>query len=310
VSPVIAERLEAVKDIPLSAGGHNKPPAGEIPGAFCDREKFSYVTGQSWGADPANCSRVINAMLRRWNDATDDAGLAAIDAWSLANLERLEATADDGHDEERGYIAADWAVRNALPVWLELAGATEAAATVRALKPLTDFASSRAARDVVRPIRDQLWKRRDEKVAGLREVVKKAIAEELQRRGVAAEAAGAAEAAWAAWAAGAAWAVGAAWAAWAAGAAGAAWAAGAAGAAEAAWAAWAAEAAGAADLFKVGSDAYWRFRDVFYETFKAKLVEAWTPVLKEKLGDNAQVLRAGAFETLDRMLAIGEAKES
>lgn len=206
---IIRERLEAVADVKLDVGAH-QPPDGDTPCGFCIMEKFAWITGQDWSDHPDNCSPVISAFLRRWNDVTDQDGRDQLDAWTIENADRLAATANDGQDMRRGYLVADWAVRTAMPVWLDVAGATNAAEQVRALAPIVDHDSARAARKVTAPLRDQVWDRywgwRGEIREKVREAVEKALAEKKDAAGaaVAAVAAEAAEAAGAAVAAGAA----------------------------------------------------------------------------------------------------------
>jgi hypothetical protein len=321
------KRLEAVKDIKSTIGGHSAPGPDEAPGAFCAMERFAYITGQAWTDHPANCSLVVGAFIRRWNDGTDQDTRDRLDKWIVDNADRLTQTAGDGLDKARGYLAADYAMRTVMPIWLDVAGATDAAQAVRELAPIVDRDTAYASTATTRPLRDDLISRRDKALDGLWEKVRAAVEEKLKEKGPAsaaqtAEAAGAAwaaeaaGAAWAAWAAEAAWAswaswaaeaAGAAWtswAAWAAEAAGAAWAAE---AAEAAWAAWAAEAA--ADLLP-GKPGYYEV----YRAVKAKLrpifAEKITAAVNEKFGPRADELKAGGFAALEAMLVIANAQET
>src|ERR1700753_1492202 len=116
MSVIVKERLEAVRDIPLTVGSSRRPEEGCVPGEFCAMEKFAYITGQGWTDDPDNCSHVIGAFVRRFQDGTDQDGRDKVDAWIIENAERLVATANDDHDESRGLLAADWATRVALPL--------------------------------------------------------------------------------------------------------------------------------------------------------------------------------------------------
>ncbi len=261
MSVLIPERLEAARSIPLSAGGHEAPPDGETPCEWCVEEKWAWLCGLSWTDHPDNKCATISAFLRSFNDYTDQDGRDRLDAWQLANADRLIATAGDGHQLERGYLAADWAVQHALPVWLELAEAPDAAATVRALPPIVDDATARTARGAVLPIREHMYKLREERLSALRDRVKAAVAEKLKD-----------------WAAGAA---GAAWAAWAAEAAG------------------AAGAAGAAEAAEAGRQAVY---NAVYNAVKAKAL----PFFQEQFAVPREGLKDGAFELLDRMLAVGE----
>lgn len=151
---VISERLALVKGIPLSVGGHACPDG--VPEEFCLLEKHSYIRGLPWSDRGNDISPVIAAFGRAFQDATDQDGRDKIDAWWLANIDRIIATKDDGHDEARGYMAADWAVRVSLPLWLELAEAPDAASALRALKPIVDEATARTARSAAYEARDGL----------------------------------------------------------------------------------------------------------------------------------------------------------
>jgi hypothetical protein len=145
----LQERLQAVADVPLSTGSHHEPPDGQAPCGFCIMEKYAFVTGMDWSDNPSNCSQVIGAFFRAYNDQTDQDGRNRIDAWVFDHLTELQATADDGKDTRRGFMVADWSVRQVLPVWLDAAGASDAASTLRAHAPITDRASARLAREAV-----------------------------------------------------------------------------------------------------------------------------------------------------------------
>jgi hypothetical protein len=185
----------------------------------CAMEEIAYRLGQPHGDQPECVSPVIGAFLRRWQDDMGDDDRNRLIAPLLDDkpwLERVGATGGDGHDEARGWMCADWAVRVAMPTWLELAGVKDAPAALRDLPEITADTYP-DARALVVSARDEAYEIR----AAGRARIQEAVKAEFAKRGRAAWAAGAAEAAGAA---------GAAWAAGAAGAAGAAWAAGAAGA--------------------------------------------------------------------------------
>jgi hypothetical protein len=172
------ERIALIADLPLTVGSHSEPPPGSPPCGLCIMEKFAWITGQDWTDDPDNCSPVIGAFLRRYNDCTDQDGRDQIDKWVIANWERLVKTADDDRDYARGYIVADWAARTSLPLWLELAGATDAAQGLRALPEITDARSARAGRDAARASRVGLrdyWAWRIELQEKVRAAVVKAL---------------------------------------------------------------------------------------------------------------------------------------
>lgn len=265
---IIPERLEAVSHIPLTVGKHDAPPPGEPPCEFCAEEKWAWITGLDWTDRPENKSPVISAFVRAYNDNADQAGRDAIDVWQLEHADQLVATVGDGQDTARGYLAADWAVHVAAPMWLELAGAADAAKQLRELAPIVDRDSAGTARAVAAPIRDRMWDERSRLLAPLREKVKAAVLKALEdkKAAVAAVAAGAA------------------------------------GAAEAAVAAEAAEAAGAAEDYwsvydRVYTEVYNRIRDKFREV--------WIGKIKEKYGPEQASLNASAFELLERMVTVG-----
>ncbi len=162
-----------------------------------------WLTGLSWTDRPDNKSRVISAFSRAFNDYTDQAGRDALDKWQIDNAERLLATADDEHDDERGLMATDWATRVALPMWLDLAGARDAAALLRAHGTVDSREQAAAIRTVIVGIQKELpdWTAlRADLRRRVREAVTKALKEKAGAAGAAeaaeaAEAAGAAEAA-------------------------------------------------------------------------------------------------------------------
>jgi len=158
----------------IAAGGH-----GADDKEKCSGEMLAWILGIPHTASPPCVSRVLIAFIQRYNDTVDDEARNAV-AWKLLCLRAL-GTADDGKDELRGYIAADWAVRVATPTWLELAGAGEAAAALRALPPITDRATRDQAYTTLRPISDAMWEKRSAARARLKEAVtaevKKRLAE-------------------------------------------------------------------------------------------------------------------------------------
>ncbi|HZA18935.1 MAG TPA: hypothetical protein VE645_18995 [Pseudonocardiaceae bacterium] len=105
-------------------------------------ELASYVAGEPWSDRPVCFCPVLAAFLRRYNDLTDSEGREALKPF----LSRIIGTAGDGYQQARGYMATDWTVRVALPTWLEIAGAQDAAAEMRALPEITDPASARTGR--------------------------------------------------------------------------------------------------------------------------------------------------------------------
>jgi hypothetical protein len=153
---VIESRLAAVRGIPLSPGSHPEPPDEHPPGAFCAMEKWAYVTGQRWTDDPENCCPTIGGFLRRYNDTVDQAGRDGVDVWAFENADQIAATAHDGHRLARAFLAADWAVRTALPVSLDVAGIPTAAERFRRSPEIVDARSAQDSTEVVNDVRQDL----------------------------------------------------------------------------------------------------------------------------------------------------------
>lgn len=174
------KRVELVRDLPLSAGGHTAPAEGECPDGMCAVEKFAFITGQHWTDHPKNCCPTLAAFMRSFNDRTDQAGRDRLDAWIFENVEAIVATANDGRSEWRGFVSSDYAIRVALPVWLDLAGVKDAAAQLRALPEITDRALAAQGWEVVRQARKQLpdwYEARRELRRKVEAAVKKALAD-------------------------------------------------------------------------------------------------------------------------------------
>jgi hypothetical protein len=199
MSVILQERLKAVEGIPLSVGSHPAPEDGEVPCAFCAEEKWAWICGLDWTDHPSNQSAVIAAFVRSFQDKTDQGGRDAIDVWMVGNAERLAATADDEHEQARGLLAADWACRVALPLWLELAGATDAAASLRARPAISSHADASAAREAINYLRGELgfpswWTFREDLRRRVYAAVREALADKQEAEAAEAAAAEAAEA--------------------------------------------------------------------------------------------------------------------
>lgn len=200
----IPERLERLRsgEIELKVGSHSAPAPDCTHPDGCDREIRSWVLGLPWGDDPEDCSPVINAFRRRFNDTLPKDLRQKLEETMFDDI----GTRGDGRDEDRGWMCADWTIRVALPTWLELAGTTDAATQLRELPEITAETIG-DARPLVNKLRDEGWEFRQKSLAELRAKVREAVEKEIKAKGgSAAEAAGAAEAAEAAGAAGAAWA--------------------------------------------------------------------------------------------------------
>ncbi len=256
----------------LKSGAHS--PDGE----FCVMEAVAFVAGEPWSDHPKCASQVIGAFMRYWNDALDGEGRQKLKPY----IPRLvDSKGTRAVESKRAWLATDWLIHHQAPAWLDLAGLTEQAATLRALPPI--LTSVRATK--AQPILTAAWN-----AAG------------------AAAGAAARDAAWAAaWVA--AW--DAAWAAVGAAAGAAAWAAAWAAAGDAAGdaagaAAWAAARAAARDAAgaAAGAAAWAAARDAAWAAAGDAARAVAEAAVGAALKPTVVLLEASAFELLDAMLAV------
>jgi hypothetical protein len=121
-------------EIHLLGGAHDANADRE----WCLLEAAAYMAGEPWSDHPDCVSPVIAAFGRRWNDDLDDEGRQRL----VALLPKMIGTRTTEADESiRAWMCTDWMVRSYLPAWLDLAGLTEQASTVRAFPPLTSAAT-------------------------------------------------------------------------------------------------------------------------------------------------------------------------
>lgn len=181
-------------------------------------EAVAWLAGEHHTDHPKSASPVIAAFCRVINDRVNDAERQRL----VVYLPRLVGT-KGGHDIElrRTMVVADWAVREAAPAALRIAGLVEEADRLAQLAPVTDEACAKAAEAAAaaaagaaireaaaESARARLASRASRTPWSAREAA--ALAAEAVAGAEAAEAARAAtaEAATAAWAAGAAWVAG------------------------------------------------------------------------------------------------------
>jgi hypothetical protein len=156
-----------IDNIDLQAGNHRSPYAG-----MCLLEACSYVAGEPFSDRPECVSPILGAFGRRLND-----NLGHEDRQTLKQyIPRMLNTADDGKEEARRYLLGDWAYRVALPRWLDLAGKTAEATSLRALAPITDKDTLAAARALIDGMYDNVWDARRAAYAKLREAIRTELA--------------------------------------------------------------------------------------------------------------------------------------
>jgi hypothetical protein len=108
---------------------------------MCAMEFGAYLAGLEHTDKPACVSPILLTLMISFNDQMDDKTRQRLRPYIVRTL----GTAGDGQDERRGYIAADWAVRECVPIGLDAAGCRGEARTLRSLAPVVDMDSARAA---------------------------------------------------------------------------------------------------------------------------------------------------------------------
>lgn len=112
--------------ITLSKGQHTSPEDG-----MCVMELAAYIAGEPHTDHPVCVSPVIASFLRSWNDKLNDTDRQMLRPYA----DKVLHTADQ-HDEQRAWLAADWLIREHLPTWLDFAGLSQHAASLRDLETI------------------------------------------------------------------------------------------------------------------------------------------------------------------------------
>jgi len=274
---ILEDRVAELARIPLRVGSHSSLGEG-----MCAMEAAAYVAGERHSDHPVCVSSVIGAFLRRWNDSlpTDEDRDRLLKPLIPVVIGTRTTPADE---ETRAWMAVDWSVRVSTPAWLDVAGLTVEASTLRRLAPIVDEKSARDAHQAIAAARTKAY------AAG---------AAARDARAAAARAAAADAAVAAAWDA-----VAAAWD--AAGGAGVDAGAAAADAGNAAWSAWAAGTAGNAGWAAAGNArdaawAAWAARDAGWAAAMAVAGGAWVDAGVATV----TMLQASAVDLIQRMAAV------
>jgi hypothetical protein len=178
----------------LSSGSH-KPNEVEIKA--CVMEAVAYIAGEPWSDHPKCVDPTLTSFGIRLNDRFDSERRQLLKPL----IPKLIGTADDGHQDARRWMAGDWYIRVAIPYLLDACELTEYAEQLRALAPVVDLATSKAAAKLSRSIKEKVRTLRAERRASLVEW----LAPLIKAKRASAGDAGAAWDAGAAGAAGAAW---------------------------------------------------------------------------------------------------------
>ena len=268
---IIEERLAELQGASLARG------SGNTPDTACAMNWLERIVGTPWeqvtdSGTQANVSPVIRAFLVRLNDRLDDERRQQL----VPYLPRCVNT-KDGRDDERRQLAVEWAVKHALPQWLELAGMTERAVELR---NVDSSEWTPELRKLLRTVSDECWQARSDARGRLRDKVTAAVKKELKKKPVAAAVADADAVA-----------------------AAVAVAAADADAAAVAAAAAAADAVAAAAA-AAGPGRWNRVYDAVYKAVREKLA----PVIEERVGPLTDQMLPGALDLLDRMIELKPAE--
>ncbi|HEY1673315.1 MAG TPA: hypothetical protein VGG50_11415 [Streptosporangiaceae bacterium] len=145
-------------------------------------------------ACPPGVSWVLHRIGMRLNDRLPDAKRQQLREYLPApgHPSPLDGTAADGLDTTRAYMAADWAIRTATPIWLDLAGLTTPATALRALDPITSPETANATYPACHQAKEIAWEARERAWSRIRAAADAAVADAVIADAVAAAAAAAA----------------------------------------------------------------------------------------------------------------------
>jgi hypothetical protein len=128
----------------LAHGTHASPGDGR-----CAMEWVSYLAGEPHSDEPICVSPVLRAMCIALNDGLEFAPRQRLRTY----LARTIGTAEDGFDQQRGWMAMDWLARVYTPAWLDLAGLSRPADALVGLPEIAHGRSLRRALTVLESAR-------------------------------------------------------------------------------------------------------------------------------------------------------------
>lgn len=129
-------------DYTLSKGQHASPEEG-----WCAMEFVAYLAGEPHSYSP----KCVDVALRWFSIELNDYLPDDLRQQLRPYLPRMIGTAEDGRGQERLYMMIDWALRVVAPAALEVRGGhKDWADKLRAVEPVADMATMRAAERVAR----------------------------------------------------------------------------------------------------------------------------------------------------------------
>jgi len=157
--------------IRLSTGSHPAPTGPDDE--MCIMEALAYVRGIPHTDHPACVSTYLGAFGRTLNDRLPDDARQQL----VRLIPLLPGTAEDGLDERRRWIAADYSTRALAPKWLDRAGLTGHAETLRSLPPIVNRDTYNGAYSAASAVRDAAWELRCQRFDAIQARVRGALAE-------------------------------------------------------------------------------------------------------------------------------------
>lgn len=147
MTPLTTTQAATLAGLHLDQGYH-------APGqGYCLMEAVALIAGRPHTTYPACVSPELRGFLSPINDVLPDAERQQLKAY----IPRLLDTTGDGQGPARICRMADWAVRVLTPLALDAAGLSAEAATLRALPPVTDGPTARAAEHAARDAERAAW---------------------------------------------------------------------------------------------------------------------------------------------------------
>ena len=138
--PVIPERVALLSEVTLRHGAHQRYEDGA-----CVMETVAHIAGEPHSDRPACACPVVSSFARSLNDRIpDDPTRTRLLLPLVLDIAGSKSTLEV--EIRRGYVAADFAVRVFAPIALEARGRKDLADRLRAVAPIVDRDSAKAAK--------------------------------------------------------------------------------------------------------------------------------------------------------------------
>ena len=133
----ITQNLRALPEgLVLGSGAHDSADKG-----MCVMEAVSFVAGEPFSDKPACACPIIGSFMRSWNDSLSNSDRQKLAPYIL----KLVGTKSTVEVEQiRGLMVMDWYLREFTPTWLDLAGLSNHAETLRKCSQVTSWGDVKA----------------------------------------------------------------------------------------------------------------------------------------------------------------------